>query len=79
MSTPEAVFVDGPLFFSLPSTPEVVFVDGPTMIEPWAEIYNEFGKKPFDTAPVEAKVAVLIQDSEVQKKSGLYQYFLWKN
>ena len=46
---------------------------------PWGEIYNEFGKKPLDTAALEAKVATLMQDPEVQKKSGIYQYVLTGN
>lgn len=46
---------------------------------PWGEIYNEFGKKPLDTAALEAKVAALMQDPEVQKKSGIYQYVLTGN
>ena len=45
----------------------------------WGEIYNEFGKKPLDTAALEAKVAALMQDPEVQKKSGIYQYVLTGN
>ena len=44
-----------------------------------SEIYNEFGKKPLDTAALEAKVAALMQDPEVQKKSGIYQYVLTGN
>ncbi len=46
---------------------------------PWGEIYNEFGKKPLDTAALETKVAALMQDPEVQKKSGIYQYVLTGN
>ena len=46
---------------------------------PWGEIYNEFGKKALDTAALEAKVAALMQDPEVQKKSGIYQYVLTGN
>ena len=46
---------------------------------PWGDIYNEFGKKPLDTAALEAKVATLMQDPEVQKKSGIYQYVLTGN
>ncbi|MGN0188084.1 MAG: HNH endonuclease family protein [Candidatus Cryptobacteroides sp.] len=43
---------------------------------PWGELYNEFGKKPLDTNALEAKVTLLMQDTEVQKKSGIYQYVL---
>jgi hypothetical protein len=46
---------------------------------PWGEIYNEFGKKPLDTGALEAKVSALMQDPEVQKKSGIYQYVLTGN
>ena len=46
---------------------------------PWGEIYNEFGKNPLDTAALEAKVATLMQDPEVQKKTGIYQYVLTGN
>lgn len=43
---------------------------------PWGELYNEYGNKPLDTYTLEAKVAFLMQDPEVQKKSGIYQYVL---
>ena len=46
---------------------------------PWGELFNEFGAKPLDTAALEKKVAALMQDPEVQKKSGIYQYVLTGN
>lgn len=46
---------------------------------PWGEIFNEFGTKPLDTAALEQKVATLMQDPEVQKKSSIYQYVLTGN
>ena len=46
---------------------------------PWGELFNEFGTRPLDTAALEKKVAELMQDPEVQKKSGIYQYVLTGN
>lgn len=46
---------------------------------PWGEIYNEFRMTPLDTAALEAKVAALMLDPEVQKKTGIYQYVLTGN
>lgn len=46
---------------------------------PWGDLFNEFGKKPLDTAALEVRIAALMQDPEVQKKSGIYQYVLTGN
>lgn len=40
------------------------------------DLFNEFDTKPLDTARLEQRVASLMLNDEVQKKSGIYQYVL---
>ena len=42
----------------------------------WGPLYNEFGSKPLDAAKLEAQVAVLMSDEDVERKSGIYTYIL---
>lgn len=42
----------------------------------WGLFYNKYKDKPLDATELEAKIAELMQDSEVQKKSGIYEYVL---
>lgn len=42
----------------------------------WGIFYNKYKDKPLDATELEAKIAELIKDSEVQKKSGIYEYVL---
>lgn len=44
----------------------------------WGELYNEFGKKKFDSEKLEEKIRELMQDEDVTKKSGIYPYVLTK-
>lgn len=45
----------------------------------WGPLYNKFGKETLDTAKVEADIARLMQDEDVTKKSGIYDYVLSGN
>lgn len=42
----------------------------------WGFLYNEFKDQNFDSAKLEKQVAELMQDEDVQKKSGIYTYLL---
>ena len=42
----------------------------------WGVLYNEFGKKTLNPAKLEKEVARLMQDEDVQKKSGIFPYVL---
>ena len=42
----------------------------------WGEIYNRFHAETLDAAKLEAEVARLMADSDVVKKSGIYEYVL---
>jgi len=42
----------------------------------WGPLYNEFGKKTLDTKKLETEIARLMQDDDVTKKSGIYDYVL---
>jgi len=46
---------------------------------PWGELYNEFKSKKFDSKKLEKEVAKLMQDEDVTKKSGIYEYVLTRN
>lgn len=46
---------------------------------PWGPLYNQFGKEKFDTTLLEQEVAHLMQDEDVTKKSGIYDYVLSRN
>lgn len=43
---------------------------------PWGKLYNQYKDTPLDTAALEQEVAHLMQDDEVQRKSGIYEYVL---
>lgn len=45
----------------------------------WGPLYNRFKNASFDTAELEAKVAKLMQDDDVTKKSGIFDYVLSGN
>lgn len=45
----------------------------------WGPLYNKHGKEKLDTAKLEAEVQRLMQDEDVTKKSGIYEYVLNKN
>ncbi len=45
----------------------------------WGFFYNKYKDKDLDAAELENKIAKLMQDSEVQKKSGIYEYLLSGN
>ena len=45
----------------------------------WGPLYGTFGKETLDTAKFEAEVARLMQDRDVTKKSGIYEYVLSGN
>lgn len=42
----------------------------------WGLIYNKYKDKPLDAKELESKIAELMQDSEIQRKSGIYEYVL---
>ncbi len=42
----------------------------------WGTLYNKFKDKEFDTDKVEKRVAELMQDDDVERKSGIYPYVL---
>lgn len=42
----------------------------------WGSLYNEFGTKTLNPSKLEKEVALLMQDEDVQKKSGIYPYVL---
>lgn len=45
----------------------------------WGPLYNKFGKDKLDTKNLEAKIAQLMQDEDVTKKFGIYDYVLSRN
>jgi 5-methylcytosine-specific restriction endonuclease McrA len=42
----------------------------------WGFLYNEFKGVEFDSAKLEKEIKNLMQDEDVTKKSGIYQYLL---
>jgi len=42
----------------------------------WGELYNQFHGKAFDTDEMEKRVAKLMLDEDVERKSGIYPYVL---
>ncbi|PJE73948.1 MAG: HNH endonuclease [Candidatus Taylorbacteria bacterium CG10_big_fil_rev_8_21_14_0_10_41_48] len=42
----------------------------------WGELYNEFKDKKLNASKLEAEIKELMQDEDVTKKSGIYQYVL---
>lgn len=45
----------------------------------WGPLYNRFKDKSLDTAKLESEVARLLEDRDVTKKSGVYEYVLSGN
>lgn len=43
---------------------------------PWGYFYNKFGKAALDPAALETRVSGLMEDDEVQRRSGIYAYVL---
>ena len=46
---------------------------------PWGELYNQFKNKKFDSKKLEKEITKLMQDEDVTKKSGIYEYVLTRN
>jgi hypothetical protein len=42
----------------------------------WGKFYNEFKSKKFDSDTLETEITKLMEDEDVQKKSGIYEYVL---
>jgi hypothetical protein len=42
----------------------------------WGSLYNQFKDKEFDTDTLEKRIAKLMQDDDVDRKSGIYPYVL---
>ena len=42
----------------------------------WGLLYNQYGNDPLDPAALETRIAALMADREVTKKSGVYEYLL---
>ncbi len=46
---------------------------------PWGPLFDEHHERFLDTAELEAEIATLMQDSEVQARKGIYQYVLTRD
>jgi hypothetical protein len=46
---------------------------------PWGVLYNQFKGKKFDSKKLEKEITELMQDEDVTKKSGIYEYVLTRN
>lgn len=46
---------------------------------PWGVLYNQFKGKKFDSKKLEKEISELMQDEDVTKKSGIYEYVLTRN
>ncbi len=46
---------------------------------PWGDLYNQFKNKKFDSKKLEREITGLMQDEDVTKKSGIYEYVLTRN
>jgi hypothetical protein len=46
---------------------------------PWGFLYNQFKDKKFDSKKLEKEITELMQDEDVTKKSGIYEYVLTRN
>ena len=42
----------------------------------WGHLYNRFAEAPLDAKTLEAEIARLVADSDVQRKSGIWEYVL---
>lgn len=45
----------------------------------WGVLYNQFRDKKFDSKKLEKEITELMQDEDVTKKSGIYEYALTRN
>ncbi len=45
----------------------------------WGVLYNIYGDKPFNPQALEEKISALLQDDDVTKRSGIYEYLLSGN
>jgi HNH endonuclease/Protein of unknown function DUF262 len=45
----------------------------------WGPLFNTFGQDKLDTGELEKRISALMQDEDVTKKSGIYDYVLSKN
>lgn len=45
----------------------------------WGELYNKFKDKKLNAPKLETEIAELMQDEDVTKKSGIYEYVLTRN
>lgn len=45
----------------------------------WGRLYNTYGDKIYNPQELEAKIVTLMQDDDVTKRSGIYEYLLSKN
>lgn len=45
----------------------------------WGELYNQFKDKKIDSKKLEKEITKLMQDEDVTKKSGIYEYVLTRN
>jgi hypothetical protein len=45
----------------------------------WGELYNQFKDKKLNTEKLEKEITELMQDEDVTKKSGIYEYILTRN
>lgn len=43
---------------------------------PWGNLYNTYKNNSYDPDALESKIQVLLQDDDVTKKSGIYEYLL---
>ena len=46
---------------------------------PWGKLYNDFKEAKFDVNKLEVEISKLMQDEDVTKKSGIYEYVLTRN
>lgn len=46
---------------------------------PWGPLYDTYGKETYDTDKLEAEIAALIQDDDVERNKGVYEYVLDRN
>ncbi len=46
---------------------------------PWGLLHNQFKSKKFDSKKLEKEITALMQDEDVTKKSGIYEYVLTRN
>lgn len=45
----------------------------------WGSLYNEFHDREYDAGALETEIVRLMQDEDVTKKSGIYEYVLTRN